>query len=308
MTSPTIPPSNPRGNSPDTSALTDALDDVIKGDTTAAVNAGAARVNAITAAGDDPDAWVLRTRTVEPNKRYWTGRLPPSMMKPRDVNRPGPLVSFEGEYAKNIENPGFESWLVTRGWAFGRNLITKDGRFNASAGREFWNWLGEVVSKNPETQKSVTPEQYADGRYQGLGGDAAFQQAGGAAAAAATNPIHTSTSRSVSYNTMPGQAAEAAVDELARGLLGRMASNKELARYRKQINGFLKANPSISTSTSVSNSDTNTTTSSSTSKSGATPSDAVNILEMRMRRGSEGMAFNAGKMIEDALTGIDKGL
>ena len=107
--------------------------------------------------------------------------------------------------------------------------------------------------------------------------------------------------------TMNKAAAEGAVDQLARGLLGRMANDTELAKYRKQINAFLKSNPNVRTEVQDATDPSNIKVTSS-EKAGATPTDAASVLEMKLRRGSEGMAFNVGQMFEEALARADRNL
>lgn len=221
-----------------------------------------------------------------------------------------PYSQYSAEFQeKLLEDPiGFQKWLSSRAAAFNVDLIDKDGNFDVKGGENFWSYIGGLVAMNPTLRSKMMPETYADQRYLQMGGDAAYEAYLQTKAVAKDNPIYTSTSSSTSYNLMPDQAAEAAVDQLASSLLGRMASEKEMNRYRKQINAFLKANPSKSSSTTVSNSDTNTSDTTSTSKSGASPSDALAILEQKIKRGSEGMAFNAGQLIESAMSTMDRGL
>ncbi len=113
-------------------------------------------------------------------------------------------------------------------------------------------------------------------------------------------PPPNTTEKHVSRTTINPLAANAATDQMAQALLGRMATKKEMARYRAVMNGILKSNPTVSTvrrdATDPYNVKVTTTT-----KDGASAADAQAAAQMRMQRSSEGMAFNAGKMFEQAL-------
>lgn len=113
-------------------------------------------------------------------------------------------------------------------------------------------------------------------------------------------PPPITTEKHVSRTTINPLAANAATDQMAQALLGRMATKKEMARYRAVMNGILKSNPTVSTvrrdATDPYNVKVTTTT-----KDGASAADAQAAAQMRMQRSSEGMAFNAGKMFEQAL-------
>jgi accessory colonization factor AcfC len=205
-------------------------------------------------------------------------------------------------------DPTFRDWLSRRSLiVFGKDLYDEKGQFDTLAGEQAWTQFGVWTAANPDIQESVTPEKYADMLYNTYGGDAAYDRLMEEKAKAneKENPITRRTT--VSSMTMNKQAAEAAVDDLARGLLGRMASGAELARYRKQINAFLKANPNVRTEVQDAT-DPNNIKVTSNEKAGATPTDAANVLEMKLRRGSEGMAFNVGQMFEEALAGMDRNL
>lgn len=216
---------------------------------------------------------------------------------------------FAVEYTKKVQDPAFREWEQQRAWALGYGTLidptTKS--FDVAKGQAFWGYLGSLVGQNPAVAEKMTPEQYADLAFYKAGGTDAYEEHRKAQEEIdqqeeERNPISTSTSTSTNYVRVTPEAAEAAVDQLARSLLGRMASDTELARYRKQINAFLKANPSVSKSTTVSNSDTQTSETTTTSHTGASASDAYNALQMRISRGSEGRAYEVGKMFEEALS------
>lgn len=273
--------------------------------------AAAAREQETSSAG-----WVYRTLpgTPEPWIRYETPTVNPSSpgLNTYMVEGKGKQKSvddYAAEYWKRVQDdPAFEQWIIQRAWAFGADVIDKDGRFNVNQGFTFWGWLGNAVSSNPMIRDTQTPEMYADSRYNTVGGDAKFQEyakSTGIGVDENANPIKTTTSI---YRTKANpEVVNAGVDQLARSLLGRMASEKEMARYRKQINSFLASNPTVSTQT-IDSTDPNNVKMSTSTKEGASASEAMSVLEMRMRRGSEGMAFNAGKMIEDAMMRMDRGL
>lgn len=111
-------------------------------------------------------------------------------------------------------------------------------------------------------------------------------------------PITSQTN--VNTVTMSREAAYAAADQIAQALLGRMASNKEMAIARKAMNRVLAKNPTKTTTTRDATDPDNVHVSTHTSE-GASPSDAADFYRMQVQRSSEGMAFNAGKMIEQAM-------
>lgn len=226
------------------------------------------------------------------------------------------LDAYKGEYWTSVSNPDaakrtqFQTWLAKRAAVvFGVDLIKDDGSFNLAAGQDVWNNFGNATASNQDLAKNITPEDFANMMYSQKGGDATYDKYIATAAqeeeAAKVNPITTFTQ--TSYTTMNKGTAEAQVDQLARGLLGHLATDKQLARYRGIINSFLKANPSVSTTTRDAT-DPNAVKSTTHTKEGASGADAVNMLEMKLRRGSEGMAYNAGSMIETALAKMDRGL
>jgi lipase chaperone LimK len=59
--------------------------------------------------------------------------------------------------------------------------------------------------------------------------------------------------------------------------------------------------PTVTTVVQDATDPSNIRTSTST-KAGVGPEEAQRVLQMRMQRGSEGMAFNVGSMFEEALT------
>ena len=264
--------------------------------------------------GGEP--WVLRSPRTEykipygatnpyagaPAKGYTSGINAPT------VGGASTLDLYAAEYQKRIlddKDGTFKDWLSKRAAVlFGKDLYDEKGQFNMLEGGNVWAQFGAYTSANPYLQESLTPEQYADQMYEQNGGDTTYD-AWTAEKEKANNPIRRRTETYTS--TMNPEAAEAAVDDLARALLGRMGSSKELERYRKQINAFLKSNPTVRTSIEDSTDPANVVASTVT-KEGASPQDALSVLEMKMRRGSEGMAFNVGQMFEEALTKMDRGL
>lgn len=267
--------------------------------------------------GGEP--WVLRSPRTEykipygatnpyagaPAKGYTSGINAPT------IGGASTLDLYTAEYQKRIlddKDGAFKDWLSKRSAVlFGDDLRDKDGNFDFIKGADSWGKFGYYTASNPYLQESMTPEEYADKMYEQGGGDTAYDAfaESKAKANAAENPIR--TVKTVSTSTMNNSAAEAAVDDLARGLLGRMGGDKELARYRKQINAFLKANPTVTTEVQDATDPANVRVT-NTRKEGASPTDAVNVLEMKMRRGSEGMAFNIGQMFDEALVKMDRSL
>lgn len=250
------------------------------------------------------EAWVIRQH----KSGKVTSPSVPDSWYPHEIK--SSLDAFSAEYQKRVledKDGTFKDWLSRRASVFGIDVFDKDGKFDVFKGADAWNTFGQYTATNPNLQKNLTPEEYADQMYEQYGGDGAYDAfvAAKAEANKAENPIQ--TRRTVTTSTMNNAAAEAAVDDLARGLLGRMGNDKELARYRKQINSFLKANPTVSTEVQDATDPANVKVT-NTRKEGASPTDAVNVLEMKMRRGSEGMAFNIGQMFDAALAKMDRNL
>lgn len=223
------------------------------------------------------------------------------------------MTDYNAEFFDRWRDPNFQTWLGSRMAALGVKDRSAEGAY------QFWVTVGEKVS-SPSGGRSPsgfdgTPEQYIEymangGRFVQLdeveasiaSGDMVLDPITGEAvdpfaAEQAANPIQTQTSKS--FVTINPLAANAAVDDLSRALLGRMATEKEMARLRKAMNKYLAASPTI-TNTTVDSTDPDNIQTSTTTKDGASASDAQAAVEMRMRRSSEGQAFNAGKMFEDA--------
>lgn len=251
------------------------------------------------------EPWVLRIHK-GPDA---TSPSVPEAGEPREIK--SSLDRFTGEFQRRVmedKDGKFTNWLSSRSaLLFGDDLRDKDGKFDFIKGADAWGKFGFYTAGNPYLQERLTPEEYADQMYEKAGGDSALEAFNKvkAEATAAENPIR--TTKTVTTSTMNNAAAEAAVDDLARGLLGRMGGDKELARYRQQINAFLKANPTITTEVADATDPANVRVT-NTRREGASSEDAVNVLEMKMRRGSEGMAFNVGQMFDEALVKMDRGL
>lgn len=143
---------------------------------------------------------------------------------------------------------------------------------------------GEIDGTDPETSPSIDDGPYDDE------GQLKFEPP--------PDPITTQTS--VDTTTISKAAAYAAADQIAQALLGRMASRKEMARARGVMNKLLAGQPTVNKVTRDATDPNNIKVHSST-KAGASPSDAADAYRMQVQRSSEGMAFNAGKMIETAM-------
>lgn len=219
------------------------------------------------------------------------------------------LDDYNAEFiAKAHDDPDFRKWVTQRAWAWGTNVISQDGTFNQNAAFSWWVTLGERVAMNPSIRDSMTPEEYADGIYMRMGGDEAFAQspAGIMFESGTTDPpITTSTStETAEYNP---EEIEAGIDDLAKRLLGRMASDRELARYRQTIRNFIMNNPTIRTVTTDRTDPLNVKETSEV-QAGATAASALGVLGSQIERGSEGSAYRAGKMLEEAMMLMDRGL
>jgi hypothetical protein len=232
-----------------------------------------------------------------------------NLRKPTKVT--APLSSYNAEFFTRWSNPNFQTWITSRMAALG----VKDR--SVENARNFWVAYGEQTSKAPGFKG--TPEQYIEymangGRYVQSSQVEADMANGAMAIDPATglpvdgmsgvegepwvNPIQKQTT--VSRTTINAADANAAVDEFSRALLGRMATEKEMGRLRKVMGKYLSAHPDVRTEVRDATNPDDVRTTVNT-KAGASAADAQKVVEMQMRRGSEGMAFNAGKMFEDAL-------
>jgi dsRNA-specific ribonuclease len=161
-----------------------------------------------------------------------------------------------------------------------------------TTGNALWVNAGEFVAANPQLRLSKTPEQWLDMQYQMAGGDAAYE-----AAIAEQNPI--THNRQVSTYSVNAATAQAMINNMSEALLGRMASDSELKKARAAVQKLLTATVTDTTTDATDPSNTRTT---QHTKAGVGPSEAQALLEMRMKRGSEGMAMNVGQMFEQALS------
>lgn len=218
---------------------------------------------------------------------------------------------FTAEYQERLLNGGqeFRDWLARRAQVvFQKDLYPDEGGFDVISGEQVWGQIGAWTASNPNIRDNYTPEQYADKLYNGYGGNDAYDMYIANKTAEDeeeyVNPI--TRTQSTTTTTVPKASAEAMVDDLSRGLLGRMANAKELARYRAKINAFLAANPDVVTSVRD-ETDPSQVIVTNERQAGATAQDAASALEMKLRRGSEGTAYNVGQMFEDALSKMDGG-
>jgi hypothetical protein len=219
---------------------------------------------------------------------------------------------YEAEYWEEaIKDPEKRMWLAKRAimlgfakydptsqWMVAEDAFTKGGVY------QMWKQAGEIVQMNP-TLNQMTPEEYLDSMYGRLGGDQGLQTGIDSAKAAEPNPIQKTTQ--VSKYSMSTEQAAAIADQVATAALGRMASEGEMAKARKAMNRLMAANPTVSTTVSDST-DPNHTKVSTNTKAGVGPDDAAAAYEMKMKRSSEGMAFNVGKLMETAMSQMDRGL
>ena len=218
------------------------------------------------------------------------------------------VEEFAAEFWDRWQDNNFRTWLTSRLVATGR---TKAGETGPQEAFGAWVQLGEETAKS--SGWTGTPEQLLDFYATGsrLSADAieeAMKRGDLVTLPDGTtvdpngpwqNPIQSVTRTSTA--SINQSTANMSVDDLSRNLLGRMASEKELSRYRDAINGWLEQNPTVETTTTDSTDPDNVQQTTSVEDPGMSAQDALNRLEFKMRRGSEGMAFNVGKMFEDAL-------
>ena len=231
-------------------------------------------------------------------------RKPPKRTPPVGVPAPPPLLAlpsvqstideYLGEYGEKISDPSFRDWITRRAAVLGGvSDPTKIDPINM--GLDWWQLAGTMVASNPQLQKSMTPEQWLDNQYRLMGGDQAYQTLLDDAEAA-NNPISTNT-QTTNY-TINRVQAQAMIDSMSQSLLGRMASDSELKKARAAVQKLLT--PTVATTTTDNTDPSNSVTTQSV-KSGIGPDEARDLLAMRMRRGSEGMAFNVGSLFESAM-------
>jgi hypothetical protein len=234
----------------------------------------------------------------------------------RPYQKPGQGASPEqyiAEYWERvIKDESQRRWWADRAIALGLAKYDPNSRsgvaeaeFMAGGGvYQLWAHAGDVVRMDP-TLNLMTPEAWVDGLFNSNGGAAALEYAKQSAVEEVQNPITTNVT--TSSITMNREQADAIADEVAMQVLGRMASKSEMAKARKAMNRMLAANPTVSTYTQDATDPDNLKTTVDT-KSGTSAADAAAAYEMKMRRSSEGMAFNVGKNFETALMRLDRGL
>ena len=146
------------------------------------------------ATGDEP--WVYR---VDPNSYKDNPTLAGRFKKAVDDNKydfgkTSTLDLFNAEYQKRIYEGDvtFKDWLAKRAAVlFQKDLYDKNGNFDILGGEDVWKQFGLYTATNPDLQKNMTPEQWADATYNKYGGDQSYQAWTDAKAAAnkADDPI-----------------------------------------------------------------------------------------------------------------------
>lgn len=259
---------------------------------------------------------ILRPRT-GPAQTIYGAAADPRLRGPNAPKAPGQQERlnaqlYEAEYWEQaIKDPAKRMWLAKRAimlgfakydpkseWLVSEDAFTKGGVY------QMWKQAGDIVQMNP-TLNQMTPEEYLDSMYGRLGGDQGLQTGIDSAKAAEPNPIQKTTQ--VSKYSMSSEQAAAIADQVATAALGRMASEGEMAKARKAMNRLMAANPTVSTTVSDATDPNNVKVSQST-KAGVGPDTAAQAYEMKMKRSSEGMAFNVGKLMETAMSQMDRGL
>lgn len=233
----------------------------------------------------------------------WAGR-----MRDEKVNS----QLYEAEYwEKAIKDPEQRLWLARRAIMLGfakydpkSEWLVSEDDFTRGGVYQMWKQAGEIVQMNP-TLNSMTPEEYLDSMYGRFGGDQGLDAKMSEARKQIPDPIQ--TTKQVSKYSMSSEQASAVADKVAEAVLGRMASKGEMAKARKAMNALMAANPTVTTTVSDSTDPNNVKVTSNT-KAGVGPGDAADAYEMKMKRSSEGMAFNVGKLMESAMEKLDRGL
>ena len=266
----------------------------------------ATQQQAISIANPAPEAEPVMVMRKPPTRTPTVGITSPSA--PPQAQRAAPSTSnyrltggsqstidqYLGEYGQKISDPSFRDWITRRAAVLGGvSDPTKIDPINM--GLDWWQLAGTMVASNPQLQKSMTPEQWLDNQYRLMGGDQAYQTLLDDAEAA-NNPISTNT-QTTNY-TINRVQAQAMIDSMSQSLLGRMASDSELKKARAAVQKLLT--PTVATTTTDNTDPSNSVTTQSV-KSGIGPDEARDLLAMRMRRGSEGMAFNVGSLFESAM-------
>lgn len=259
---------------------------------------------------------ILRPRTGPPQTIYGAG-ADPRLQGPNAPKMPGQQERlnsqlYEAEYWEQaIKDPAKRMWLAKRAIMLGfakydpkSEWLVAEEAFTQGGVYQMWKDAGSIVQMNP-TLNSMTPEEYLDSLYGRMGGDQGFQSAAEAQKALEPNPIQKTTQ--VSKYSMSSEQAAAIADQVATAALGRMASEGEMAKARKAMNRLMAANPTVSTTVSDATDPNNVKVSTNT-KSGVGPDTAAQAYEMKLKRSSEGMAFNVGKLMETAMSQMDRGL
>lgn len=207
------------------------------------------------------------------------------------------LDAYDGEYASRLNDADFRSWMTRMATVLWGMDPTKDADL-LDKGFSLWQYAGKMVGANPSLRDSVKPEEWLETQYRLTGGDQLYEKYLALAKKNAQEPPPITTETSTQTYSITAAQAQGIADDMSRQLLGRMASDAELKKARGAMQKLLTATV---TKTTTDRTDPYNVKVSSSTQAGVGPQDAAAILEMRMRRGSEGMAFSAGKMFEEAL-------
>lgn len=232
-------------------------------------------------------AGLATSRTAPP--RYPRGLSPgPSTVAARSST----LDDYLAEYAEKILDPQFRAWIARRAW-----LDVNDPDLAAKA-YSTWQRAGQMVGANPTLRGSMTPETWLDKEYELAGGDKQYDALVAAQQKEEEEPNPITTTTQTQTYRITGAQAKAIVDDLSQALLGRMASGDELQRARSAMQRLLTPTQTTTVTDATDPENVQVTTD---TQAGVGPGDAADILRRRMQRSSEGMAFSAGKMFEQAL-------
>lgn len=213
-----------------------------------------------------------------------------------DLNRQGKvgstLSSFIGEYSNLMRKDSFQEWMRKMTTVLGGGISEDRPGDLLQKGQNLWEFAGKMVAANPTLRRSMTPEEWLEQQYEMAGGDALYKKI-----KAESNPI--THERTVQTQTVTTAQAQAFIDDMSNALLGRLANDAELKRARKAVQRLMT--PTVTNTTRDATDPANVQVTSKT-KTGVSASDAAEVLAMRMRRSSEGTAFRAGTMFNDALS------
>lgn len=157
-----------------------------------------------------------------------------------------------------------------------------------------WNQAGRESAALLASGKKMTPMQilkFWGGSVGGMGGSGGGGGGGGG---------YRSTSTNTSYDISDAKTAKAITNAVLSAALGREATEDDLATYKKALNAYEKANPSVSTTVTTGDGSGNSS-STSTSKGGATGAGREQVLKDRAMESTEGQAYFTQNVFQAAM-------